>query len=448
MMNIATYQEELLTKAKEAGFSETEVYYQKAELFRSSIFEGEIDHYETSEEAGLGFRGLYNGKMGYSYTEKLDEESVSYLIEQAKANAEVLDEDDGTDIFEGSSSYTTHSYVNEELEKIDIPTYIDFLKKVEKNILAYDPRIVTLDYCMFQSISQERQLANSKGLSLGDKSNGIGLHISAVVRDGEETKTGSVVKLSRDINVLDADKIAQEVAEEALSYLGEKSVPSGKYPFIMRKNASASLVAVFSEIFSAENTQKDQSQLKGKVGEVIASEAFTLIDDPFHPLAFGGAIFDGEGVATKKHSVIENGKLQLLFHNRKTAKVEGCETTGHAQKPSFKSTLGIAPHNLYVAPSEKSLEQLLQEVNNGVLITDLSGLHSGTNTISGDFSVAATGFYIEKGKISFPIKQMTIAGNFYDYMKNVKATASDLEFSFYGVGSPSLLVEGLSVTVD
>ncbi len=447
-MNLAAYQEELLTKAKEAGFSEAEVYYQKAELFRCSIFEGEIDHYETSEEAGLGFRGLYNGKMGYSYTEKLDEESVSYLIEQAAANAEVLDEDDGTTIFEGSSSYTTHSYVNEELENIEISTYIDFLKKLEKNILSYDPRIITLDYCMLQSQLQERQLANSKGLALDDKLNGIGLHVSAVVRDGEETKTGSVVKITRDSAVMDADKLAKEIAEEALSYLGEQSVPSGKYPIILRKDASAPLLAVYSEIFSAENTQKDQSLLKGKVGEIIASEAFTLIDDPFHPLAFGGSTFDGEGVATKNHSVIEDGKLKILFHNRKTAKVEGCETTGHAQKPSYKSTLSIAPQNLYVAPSEKSLEQLIQGLTKGILITGLSGLHSGTNTISGDFSVAATGFYIEDGKVSFPIKQMTIAGNFFDYMKNVKATASDLEFSFYGVGSPSLLVEGLSVTVE
>lgn len=447
-MQITEFQEELLSKAIDAGFQEAEVYYERSESFQCMIFEGEIDSYETSEEGGLGLRGLYNGKMGYAYTEKIDEDSIPFLIESAKANANVLDEDDGSDIFGGSKDYANHTFFSEELANIQVPEKIELIKSIEKKVLAYDSRIVTLNYCVLQDFSGDRILANSKGLSLKEKKNGIVIFISAVVKDGEEMKTGSFIKLTRDFGSLDADKIAKEAAEEALSYLGEQSIPTRRYPIIMRHDAAASLLATFTPIFSAENTQKDQSLLKGKVGKKVASDIFTLLDDPFHSDAVAGSNFDGEGVATKTRSIVSNGTLETLLHNRKTAKIDGVETTGHAHKTSYKSTLTIAPLNMFIAPGEKSQDDLIASLDNGVLITNLAGLHSGTNTISGDFSVAATGFHIKDGKISSPVKQMTIAGNFFDLINDIEEIGSDLHFRPGGYGSPSLRVKELSVTVD
>ncbi len=447
-MTINEFQERLLADAMNAGFKEAEVYYEKSESLKLMIFEGEIDSYETSEEGGLGLRGLYNGKMGYAYTEKIEEASIPFLIDSAKANAEVLDEDDGTDIFEGSENYTGHDFYSEELANVAIPEKIELIKSIEKQALEYDPRIVALDYCMLQDYSQDRVMLNNKGLSLNEKMNGLIIYISAVVKDGEEVKTGRFIKMTRDYGSLDATEIAKEVAEEALSNLGEQSIPSGKYPVIMRHDAAAFLLETFTPIFSAENTQKDQSLLKGKVGEKIAADTFTLLEDPFHPDAMAGSNFDGEGVATKKRMIVSNGKLETLLHNRKTAKTDGVETTGHAHKWSYKSTLTVAPMNMYIAPGKKSKADLIASLEEGILITYLSGLHSGASTISGDFSVAATGFHIKDGKIASPIKQMTIAGNFFDYMKDVVEVGSDLAFMPGGYGSPSLLVKELSVTVD
>ena len=447
-MNINEFQEKLLSEAMAVGFEEAEIYYEKSASFRCTIFEGDIDSYETSEEGGLGLRGLYNGKMGYAYTEKIEEASIPFLIDSAKANADILDEDDGTTIFEGSESYTGHSFYSEALSNVTIPEKIELIKSIEKKVLAADTRITTLNYCMLQDFSEDRLMANSKGLSLNEKKNGIIIFVSAVVKQGDEMKTGSVVKMTRDFNSLDADAIAKEVAEEALANLGEQSIPARKYPVIMRHDAAASLLATFTPIFSAENTQKDQSLLKGKVGSEIASPAYTLIDDPFHPDSFGGSNFDGEGVATKEQTIVAEGMLKTLFHNRKTARKDGVETTGHAQKSSYKGTLSVAPINLYIAPGDKSKEELIAGVGEGVLITSLSGLHSGASTISGDFSVAATGFHIKDGKIVSSVKQMTIAGNYFEYMKNIEMAGSDLEFTPGGYGSPSLLVKELSVTVD
>ncbi|MDS9471916.1 TldD/PmbA family protein [Sporosarcina pasteurii] len=448
MLKNNEFQSKLLAEAKNAGFSEAEIYYEKSSSFHCTIFEGAIDSYETAEEGGIGFRGLYNGKMGYAYTEKVDDDSIAFLIHQAKENASILDEDDGTTIFEGSEQYNTHSFYNEALANVPNEEKIALIQSIEKKVLAYDPRIVTLNYCVIQDFSTERAIANDKGLSIDEKRNGLVVFVSAVAKDGEEMKTGSAVKMTRDFNSIDADVFTKEVAEEALSHLGEQSIPTKKYPVVMRHDASASLLSTFSPIYSAENTQKDQSLLKGKVGQTIASSAYTLVDDPSHPDSLRGTNFDGEGVATKKQTIVSEGKLETLFHNRKTAQKDGVETTGHARKSSYKGTLSVAPINLYIAPGLKSKEDLIASIQDGVLITGLAGLHSGANTISGDFSVAATGFHIQDGQITAPVKQMTIAGNYFDYLKQIEEVGADLEFSPGGYGSPSLLVKELSVTVD
>ncbi|HJF34215.1 MAG TPA: TldD/PmbA family protein [Sporosarcina psychrophila] len=447
-MTINEFQEKLLAEAMGTGFKEAEVYYEKSESFRVMTFKGEIDSYETSEEGGLGFRGLYNGKMGYAYTEKIEEASIAFLIDGAKANAEVLDEDDGTDIFEGSETYAKHNFYSEELAQVPTLEKIELIKSIEAKVYAYDPRIVTLNYCALQDFSEERVMANNKGLSLNEKQNGLIIFISAVVKDGEEMKTGSCIKMTRNFAELDAEAIAKEVAEEALSSLGERSIPTKKYPIIMRHDASASLLATFAPVFSAENTQAGQSLLKGKVGEKIAADTFMLLDDPSHPDAISGSNFDGEGVATQKRAIVSNGTLETLLHNRKTAKKDGVVTTGHARKSSYKSTLTIAPLNMYIAPGNKSKEELIASVEEGIFITGLAGLHSGASTVSGDFSLAATGFHIKDGKIASAVKQMTIAGNFFDYLKDIVETGADLEFMPGGYGSPSLVVKELSVTVD
>ncbi|MGE7129661.1 TldD/PmbA family protein [Lysinibacillus xylanilyticus] len=447
-MNIVEYQEKLLDKAIKAGFKEAEVYFERKNSFQCMLYEGQIDSYETSEDGGLSLRGLYNGKMGYAYTEKLDDDSMSFLIDSAKANADVLDEDECIDIFEGSNEYTPYEFYNEELETIGIPEKIELLRLIEQKIRAYDSRIVTLDYCFLQEYSTERSLANSKNLSLSHKENGLAIYLSTVVKEGEELKTGVYLKMTRDFHSLNAEEIANAAAEEALANLGEKSIPSGKYPIILRSDATASLLSIFMPILSAENAQKDQSLLKGKVGQKVASDTLTLLNAPFHPEALSGASFDGEGVATKEQAIISNGTLQTLLHNRKTAKKEGCESSGHAHKESYKGALSIAPQNLYISPGKRSKEELIASVSEGVLITELSGLHSGTNTVSGDFSVAAKGFHIQDGKIVSPVKQMTIAGNFFEFLIDIEESSSELYFLPAGYGSPSLLVKELSVTVE
>ena len=177
-----------------------------------------------------------------------------------------------------------------------------------------------------------------------------------------------------------------------------------------------------------------------------------MLDNPFLPDGTRSGTFDSEGVPTRNLNVVENGKLTSYFHNLKTAKKDGVSSTGHGYKPSYKETIGVSPSNFYVVPREINYEGLYKNIEEGIIITDLAGLHSGADPISGDFSLAANGFYVKNGKIVGPTTLMSVAGNFFEVLLEIEQVGSDLEFSPMGgsgyIGSPSIKLKGLSVTFD
>ena len=207
-----------------------------------------------------------------------------------------------------------------------------------------------------------------------------------------------------------------------------------------------SLLQTFSGVFSAENAQQSMSLLKGKEGTVVASPAVTLMDDPLLPGGFGSQRFDAEGSASKTKAVIDAGVLTTLLHSRKTARKQGVASTGNASRASYSAPVRVAPTNLFFKAGEKSLEELMADVGDGLVITDLAGLHSGANPTSGDFSLLSKGYTIEGGKRGRAVEQITIAGNFYDVLKSVVAFANDLDFSMGSIVSPSVDIGTLKVS--
>ncbi|WML39925.1 TldD/PmbA family protein [Neobacillus sp. OS1-2] len=447
-MNIQEFQVKLFTAAKSSGFTDVEIYYEKKEVFGCQVYKGEIDQYEIAEDGGVSFRGIFNEKMGYAYSEKIDDASISFLLKNAKENTVIINDEDMEEIFAGSSEYEQEDFFSTALNEVGIPEKIQFIKDVERELLAIDPRIIATDYCMIRTESVSRSLSNTKGLSLKDKMNYLYVIVEAIVKDGGETKTSFEYKVTKDFHRLNAKEIAKKAAEEALSQLGARNIESKEYPVLLRNDAAASLLATYASNFSAENTQAGISSLKDKLGKQIAGEKITIFDDPFLKGGLASRTFDSEGVATTKLTLVESGILQSFLHNQKTAKKEQTVTTGHAHKDSYKSAVKVGPSNLYIEPSTVPYEDLLNRMNEGILITGLSGLHSGANTVSGDFSVAANGFYVSNGSVQYPVNLMTIAGNFYHLLQNVEEIGSDLTFPLSPIGSPSVLVKSLSVTVE
>lgn len=447
-MNLQALKEALFARGATMGFTDMEVYYHSSNRFTGRVFKGEIDTYTIAVDGGLSFRGRYLGKMGYAYTELIDESAVGALLEGAKGSAETIDSEETEPLYAGPFEYDPLALFSEEIDRVTPDQRIAVLKEIEAECFRLDPRIALVQYCNMDAVTYERMIANNKGLAQSEKGNLSFLRLVAVAREGTDTKTGVKMMPVTDLAALDIKAVAKQVVEEAVSYLGAEPLESRSYPILLRNTAAASLIAAFTPVFFASSVQKGRSILKGRLGEVIASDRVTLADDPFLPGAAGSRSFDSEGVPSRRVNLVEGGVLKSLLYNLKTAGVDGVASTGHGYKPSYKGAVSIAPSNLLVKPGERSLEEMIAATDEAVIVTSLQGLHSGTNGISGDFSLAAHGYYVKGGKIVKPVNQITVAGNFYTLLKEIEEIGADLEFgtSFGGnVGSPTLRVKSLAV---
>lgn len=440
--------DKIFQKGRETGLNDMEVYYSEGSSLSLKVFQKDLDGYSLSESEGLSLRGTYKGKMGYSYTEKVDETSIDQLVRDAAENALIIDSEDEEYIFEGSKEYKKVDSFNQALSNVGEEQKINFVKSLEEEAFRLDKRIASVEVCIYGDGYGETIMSNTKGLFLRDKSNIAYTYIAVVAKDGEDIKTGMAYRTGNDFNAFNAQDIAREAVDEALALLGARSVKSGDYNVIIRNSAAADLLEAFTGIFSAEAVQKNLSLLKGKLNEKIASDKFTLIDDPYMEGGLASKSFDGEGVACKYKKVVDKGVLKTYLYNLKTAKKDGVDTTGNASKGSYKSSIGISPSNFFVEKGERTLDEMIADIDKGILITELQGLHSGLNSVSGDFSLAALGFLIQDGKISRPVEQITMAGNYFDMLKNIEETGSDLKFGMPGeayIGSPSLRIKKLSI---
>ncbi len=447
-MDTKVFISKLYEKASGAGFDDFEIYYSGGEAFRAMVFKGEVNDYSVNTSAGISFRAMVDGKMGYSYTEAMDDEAIDMLIEKARENASVIESEDEQFIFAGSEHYEAMDVYNPTLDEVPAGEKIDLALNLEKQAIAKDERIESVGYCMTQSGSGNVIIKNSKGLNLEHRENFILALVEPVAKKGERMKDSFAYSMGRDIHDIDTKTMIEESVEEAVDMLDAKGIPSGKYKIIFSKDAAGDLLSTFSSIFSAESAQKGLSLLKGKEGESIASDIVSIIDDPLMQNGFASAPFDAEGVATYTKHVVENGVLKTLLYNLKTAAKDGVKTTGNASKGSYKAPVNVSPFNFYIKPSQTSVEALMEHVSEGLYITDLEGLHAGANPVSGDFSLSAKGYMITSGKKAHTVEQFTVAGNFYEVLKNIVEIGSDLKFGLPGsscIGSPSLSVGEMNI---
>ena len=435
-------------KAQEKNIEEFEIYFLSGGNTSLKVYEGKIENFSDSQNQGISFRGKFDGKMGYSYTESFTEDDADFLINEAGENASIIESEDEQIIYDGKGEYVPVETYNSNLENIKISQIENFLINMEKEAKNLDSRVKNINSCMFGMGKGERIIKNSKGVFLKDKGNVAYTYLSLKAEENGIIKTGSDFKVGRKFEEFDFKKIAQNAVSDAVSKLNPISINLKESKCIIENLAFTSLIDSMAGIFSAEAVQKGVSLLKGKLGEKIAGEKFSLVDDPHLKDGEGSSSFDAEGVPTKYKELIADGILKTYLYNLKTAKKDGVNSTGNASKGGYKGTIGISSFNLYVKKGEKSFEELLKEIGNGVLITDFTGLHSGLNSISGDFSLAAEGFLIKNGKKYEPLNQMTVAGNFFELLKDIEEIGNDLKFSLSSTGSPSVLIKKLHFSVE
>lgn len=448
-MDIKEFSDKLFLAGKKVGFSDMEIYNVESEEFEVTAYEKKIDTYKINTDIGLSFRGIINGKMGYAYTEKFEDEDIEFLIRSVSQNAKESQTDVEVSIFEGSEEYKKID--NNELVDVDISVKIQDALKMEEAALKYDERVKSVRYCLVSTGKGKRRIINTKGLNLEESSGFAVGYLSLVAGVGTDVKSGSKFNINSNYNKINFDEVVSEATKEAVSRFGAKSIESGKYKIIFRNDVVCSLLATFSSIFSSDAAQKGLSLLKGKVETKIASDVISIIDNPFYEGAPSSCSFDDEGVATYEKNIVKDGILKTLLYNIKTARKEGTETasTGNGFKSSYKSPLGVAPTNMYIVPGPRGYDEAIKSMDRALIITDLEGLHAGANAVSGDFSLAAEGFLIENGLVVRAVEQITIADNFYNVLLNIEEVLSDFEFNMPSngsFGSASLIVKEMAIS--
>lgn len=445
-MNFESFKQAVIRAAEAAGITEYELYYQAAQSTSVSAYLHETNQFTASTEGGVCLRCIVNGKMGYASTEELSQEQAAALVARAADNAATLENDDPVFLGEGGQEYEPL-----QIKGYALPTTDELIKAVlDTQELVYAADKAVIDGSSTQGISERSEFAifNSKGLDLHYANSVSGLVVAAVVSDGKEMANDYQIKLG-DLKTLDRKSLADKAAREALRKLGGEVAPTGQYNVVFDPEAMADLLQVYSSIFSSETAQKGLSKLAGKEGEKIAADIVTIVDDPFHkdnPMPIN---FDAEGSPTHCKSVVENGVLNTLLYNLKTAALAGKKTTGNASKAGYSADVAVRPFTMYLKGGQISEEELLRKAGNGVYINSLGGLHAGANPITGDFSLQSAGFMIEDGKKTTAVKSFTVAGNFYELLKNITCVADNCTLptamGMTAFGAPSVLVKGLSI---
>ncbi|MEL7608491.1 MAG: TldD/PmbA family protein [Bacillota bacterium] len=441
-MNFEEFRDRLFAEALRKGCEAAETFGVEGENFSVSVLDGQIDRYSVSRSASVGLRVQSGGKNGYAYTEVYEEPET--LVGQAVDNARCIEIGDEHPM-QTPQRYQSIENPHDPLGELTEAQKISLALKMERAALDFDPRVKRVNHCQIATRSSRVRIHNTLGLAAENQSNLGYCLVQAVVAEGEEHKSAFAFRMGAKGGEI--EECAQEAAREAIAQLGASPVPAGTYRVVLRNDAAADILQAFVPMFSADMAQKGLSLLSGREGQTIAAPYLTIVDDPF--VADFPSAFDDEGTPCEKKTLVDGGKLVTLLHNLKTAKKAGIRSTGNAGRASAASPVGVAPTNLFLLPGEQSFDEMVGELQDGLVVTEVSGLHAGVNTVSGEFSLLAKGLLVKGGKPVRPVARITIAGTFFGLMKGVLAIGSDLFFGLPGngrIGSPSLLVDRLVVS--
>jgi len=440
----------LLEQGKREGVSSMELLYLHDRGLQIRVFGGQIDTLKLSQSRGVGIRVIKEGRCGFSYTEVLEKDALMNTLGLAIANSQISPIDPCQKIISTSlNGAPSLDLLDRQITDRDIGEKIRLILDMERIAKGYHPKIVNVPYASYFEGWREIRIVNSAGFDGGYQRNGWGVVIEVMAQEGEEIKSPVKYGYATKVDALDTEKIARDAAQEALNRLGAREPQSGNYPVIFLNEVARDLLATFSGVFSAKKVQQGLSLLAGKLGQPIATPGVCLIDDPLLKDGYVSRPFDDEGVPSSPTELIKRGVLNSFLHNSYTACKDGTTSTSNGSRPSIRSSLEIAPSNLYLMPGQKSLAELMVEADRGILVVELDGLHSGANPISGDFSLGAQGYLFQQGSILHPLHNFTVSGNFFQLLRDLVALGNDLEFSpplnGSAIGSPSLLVGSLSI---
>ena len=427
------------------GAEDAEVYLSRGTEFTVRVYQGEIESLVSAESRGIGLRTFVEHRVGFSYTSDLGSAALDAVVDEALENGRFNHPDDANVLPKPEPIEPLDGLSSPRLGRVDPQEKIGFALDMERRATSLDPRVRRVRQAIYSDGKGEVELYNTRGFSASyDRTLAYGV-LDTIAEQDSEMQSGFAFTHGRDLDELDIARVVEEAVENAASLLGAQPVPTATVPVVFHPHAAAMILGVLASSFSAEAVIKRRSLLAGKVGELVASEIVTITDDARLPDGLASRPFDGEGVPGRRNKLIEDGVLKGYLHNVYTARRTSSESTGSAVR-SYKSVPEVGVSNLILTPGDLSRDDLLARVDNGLHVSQVHGLNT-VNPVSGEFSLGVTGHWIEHGRLTRPVKELTVAGNLAGLLKKIAAVGSDLRFIFAGgfCGSPTMLIEELPV---
>ncbi len=437
---------EIINKGLSLGISEIELYIVSSKGMNMSLTDGTLDTNSFTDNFGMSIRGLYNGKMGYVYLESTEVSAVDFALNSLIENAEKVTSSNKAFIYDGSGTYQEVETKKADYNNYPISEKLEKLQKLSQDVLAVDEKIRKVGHCRYAENASTTEIINSKGLNLKREFSYAMVMAGALASDGKETSLGYARDAGFEFGKLDYNKVVKESTETALAKLGAGSLNTGVYQAIFRYDVMTDILQAFTSIFSGEAAVKKLTLLTDKKDTKVFGENINIVDDPFCKTALVQQAFDDEGVPCFTKNIVENGVFKGFMHNLSSADFFKETPTGNGFKAGVAGSVNVSPTNLYLQPGEKTFDELVASMENGVLVTEVNGLHAGLNPISGAFNVQASGFEIKDGKIDRPVTLFVVSSNFYELLNNIEEIASDIEENFIGVAAPSVKIKSVMIS--
>lgn len=425
---------ELLDLAKRIADSarpgeEVEAYVSRHRDTDIRVYQGDVESLSSAESAGIGVRVVSGGRQGFAYVGNLDENLAREALEEARDNAGFAspDENVGLATPDGVAAQPLELW-RDTLASFPTADKIALALDLEARVRAGDPRIrqvVSTDYGDGQA---ESAVATSTGIAVASRRTNCYLSADVVAGAGDDTQTGVGYTVGRAPDELDVAEAAGDAIERATRLLGAKKPKSARLDVVLDRRVTATLLAILSGTLSGEEVAKGRSLFAGRLGEEVATTSITLVDDPTNPLAFGATVYDAEGLACRRNALVESGRLSGFLYDTYSARLAGTVSTASAVRAGFKSTPGVGARALSLVPGDVDQEAMIAGIGNGLLVQEVSGVHSGVNRVSGDFSVGAEGLLIRDGALAEPVREITIASTLQRMLLHVLAVGSDIEW--------------------
>ena len=408
-----------------------EVYVARGSDTDIRAYDGEVESLTSATSAGIGIRVVVDHRLGFAWAGSLDESVLGETLAEARDNARFATADEHVQLAvpDGREAVPVDLW-DEGLAAIPTARKVELALALEALARGADPRIRQVDAADYGDVASESALVSTTGIRSSSRKTSGYLSVGVIAGEGESSQTGGGYSVGRGFDGLDPARACDDAVTRAVRLLGATKGPSGRSTIVFDRRMATTLLSIVSSALSGEAVAKGRSFFAGRIGEQVGHPGLTLVDDPTDHRAYGAAAYDAEGLACRRNVLIDSGVLQGFLYDTVSGSRAGVASTGSAVRGGFAGTPGPGCRALTLAPGPEGYDEdgVLSAVGEGLFVQSMTGVHSGVNPISGDFSVGAEGLMIRDGKLAEPVREITVASTLQRMLLSLVAVGADVEW--------------------